>query len=175
MSMPPNELAETWNRWSSRLLLIARAIGEPAEDAVQEAFLQLARQSPAPDDPFAWLVTVTRNQILQWRRSGERRRRREQTTQGRVWFDDAHRQIETQLDAERVTDALVTLESQTRQVIVMHLWGEMSFDKIADVMGCSRSTAHRVFQSGIRTMRQQFKPAPDARPGVSVQGSISDE
>ncbi|QDV41890.1 ECF RNA polymerase sigma factor SigL [Stieleria neptunia] len=175
MSMCPQELAETWNRYSSRLLLIARAIGEPAEDAVQEAFLQLARQSPPPDDPFAWLVTVTRNQILQWRRSGDRRRRREQTTQGHVWFDDAHRRVEVQLDARQVTDALVMLDAETRQVIVMHLWGEMSFDKIAEVMGCSRSTAHRVFQAGIRLMRQQFKPSPDAQPGVSVQGAISDE
>lgn len=159
--MPPNEIAETWNRCSTRLLLIARSIGEPAEDAVQEAFLRLARQSPTPDDPFAWLVTVTRNQLLQWRRSGDRRRRRERRPQDQVWFDGGIRQVESSLDARQVTDALKQLDDQQRQVIVMHLWGELSFEQIAEVMSCSRSTAHRTFQSGIRIMRRRFDATPN--------------
>ncbi|WP_182868504.1 sigma-70 family RNA polymerase sigma factor [Rhodopirellula sp. JC639] len=160
--MPPQELAETWKRCSSRLLLIARAIGEPAEDAVQEAFLRLARQTPPPDDPFAWLVTVTRNQLLQWRRSGIRRRRRERDSdQQPVWFDGESQQMESALDAQEVTEALKRLDADQRQVIVMHLWGELSFRQIAEVMACSQSTAHRTFQSGIRAMQRKFNPTAD--------------
>ncbi|MCA9137161.1 MAG: sigma-70 family RNA polymerase sigma factor [Planctomycetales bacterium] len=163
--MPPDELAETWRQCSSRLLLIARAIGEPAEDAVQEAFLQLARQSPTPRDPFAWLVTVTRNQLLQWHRSGKRRRRREQRPGNQNWFDDSHFRIEVAMDAKQITHALKKIDADQRQVVVMHLWGELSFDKIAEIMGCSRSTAHRTFQSAIHTMRQMFNPSTDPSAG----------
>lgn len=168
--MPPEDLAETWRRCSSRLLLIARAIGEPAEDAVQEAFLQLAKQSPTPCDPFAWLVIVTRNQLLQWRRSGQRRRKREQRPDHRNWFDQDQLQIESSLDAMQVTRELERLDPEQRQVIVMHLWGELSFDQIAEVTGSSRSTAHRTFQSAIKTMRQKFNPSPDP-----VQPTLANE
>lgn len=70
-------LAELWDDHSDRLLLIARSIGGPAEDAVQEAFVALASQAIMPTDPMAWLVRVTRNRLLQWHRSGKRRRTRE--------------------------------------------------------------------------------------------------
>ncbi|MCO8124686.1 sigma-70 family RNA polymerase sigma factor [Stieleria sp. TO1_6] len=164
--MPPEELANIWRRYSSRLLLIARSIGEPAEDAVQEAFLQLSRQAAAPNDPLAWLVTVTRNQLLQWHRSGQRRRRREQAEQPSVWFDGEAAKLDATLDAQHVTDALRDLSPDQRQVIVMHLWGEMSFDAIATLMGSSRSSAHRTFQSGIRDMRQRFNPDPTSSLAV---------
>lgn len=166
--MPPEQLAEMWRRYSSRLLLVARAVGEPAEDAVQEAFLKLARQSPAPSEPFPWLVTVTRNQLLQWRRSGDRRRKREQSNQMKVWFDGGTPKIDESLDAKKVTDALGELTPDQRQIIVMHLWGEMSFDSIAELMGSSRSTAHRTFQSGIQNMRRRFNPEPERAQRVIV-------
>ena len=159
--MAPEQLAETWRRHSARLLLIARAIGEPAEDAVQEAFLQLARQPRVPDEPLAWLVTVTRNQILQWKRGSDRRRHREQTTQQSCWFVEDHARLDSAIDAGQVTDSLTDLEADQRQIIVMHLWGEMSFEQIASIIGCSRSSAHRTYQSGIRSMRQRFNPLCD--------------
>ncbi len=81
------ELSRLWTQYAERLLIVARAIGEPAEDAVQEAFIKLATQVRVPDEPMAWLVTVVRNQLLQWHRSGERQHRRhEQAAQQRGWF-----------------------------------------------------------------------------------------
>ena len=163
--MPPEQLAETWRRCSSRLLLIARSIGEPAEDAVQEAFLQLARQSPPPDDPFAWLVKVTRNQILQWRRSRDRRRRRERSRSEQPWFEQGQLRVDSSMDGKRVTEALQSLEPEQRQIIVMHLWGNLSFQQIAQVMNRSRSTIHRTYQSGIQAMKRQFNPESDQLTG----------
>jgi len=166
--MPPEELAETWRCCSPRLLLIARAVGEPAEDAVQEAFLQLSRQSPTPADPFAWLVTVTRNQLLQWRRSGDRRRKREHSDPTRVWFECQTPRLDDALDAKNVTDALGDLAPEQREIIVMHLWGEMSFSSIAELMSTSRSTVHRTFQSGIQAMRQRFDTETNPAPKVVI-------
>ena len=34
------QLVSAWNDYADRLLLIIRAFGDPAEDAVQEAFIQ---------------------------------------------------------------------------------------------------------------------------------------
>lgn len=149
-------LTELWDEYADRLLLIARSIGGPAEDAVQEAFVALAAQTELPRDPLAWLVRVTRNRLLQWHRRSLRRRKRESLAGRQSWFavDIVH--VDQQLDSREVTSALLTLKSPEREVIVMHLWGEMTFDAIAEVIGGSRASAHRAFQRGLRELQGRF-------------------
>ena len=139
----PNTLSEIWDAHADRLLLIARSIGGPAEDAVQEAFVALATQRVLPQDPMAWLVRVTRNRLLQWHRGNRRRRNRETSVCALPWFECEVISIERKLDARDVTAALLALSSPEREVIVMHLWGEMTFESIAEVIGSSRASAHR--------------------------------
>lgn len=140
---------------ANRLLLIARAIGEPADDAVQEAFIRLAVQKSVPDDPLAWLVRVTRNQLLQWHRSGKRREVRQQALQAqRNWFTCVD--LDSQLDAVEVTVALQQLPAELREVVVMHLWGELSFEQIASLTSISRSAAHRRYTAAVEELRRQF-------------------
>ena len=156
----PTTLAETWDDCADRLLLIARSIGGPAEDAVQEAFVTLASQPCMPDDPMAWLVRVTRNQLLQWKRSGGRRRRRETNACHPNWFDNEKTQIDQRIDAREVTAALVAMDSPQREVIVMHLWGGMTFEAIGQILDMSRASAHRSFQQGLATLKLQFCSEP---------------
>ncbi|MFK8112217.1 MAG: RNA polymerase sigma factor [Rubripirellula sp.] len=153
-------LAEVWDANHARLMLIARSIAGQSEvaleDAVQEAFVALARQQELPQDPLAWLVRVTRNRILQWHRGNERRQRREQFAADAAWFECGEREIQQHLDGEEVTRALRALASPEREIIVMHLWGDMTFDSIAKVIGGSRASAHRAFQRGLAVLQQQF-------------------
>jgi RNA polymerase sigma-70 factor (ECF subfamily) len=150
------KLAETWDACVDRLLLIARSIGGPAEDAVQEAFIALARQQQLPDDPMAWLVRVTRNKLLEWQRSGERRRRREAVASQQNWFDNEAIRIDQRIDADEVTAALIAMPSPEREVIVMHLWGGLTFEAISQVLEMSRASAHRSYHQGLSTLQRQF-------------------
>ncbi|TWU46281.1 RNA polymerase sigma factor [Rubripirellula tenax] len=162
------DLSQLWNDHASRLLLIARSMGDArgvslADDAVQEAFIALALQPKLPDDPFAWMVRVVRNQILSWHRSGGRRKNRESMLAKCDWFQT---DVAAGIDADEVTQRLMHLNSPTREVIVMHVWGEMTFDAIAEVLQISRSSAHRQFTQGIDSLRQQLAP-PDLATEVS--------
>jgi RNA polymerase sigma factor (sigma-70 family) len=149
-------LAEIWDAHADRLLLIARSIGGPAEDAVQEAFMSLATQPQLPADPLAWLVRVTRNRLLQWHRGNRRRRARESVACAAAWFDCDLLSVDRMLDAHAVTASLQALSSPDREVIVMHLWGEMTFESIADVIGGSRASAHRAFTRGLQRLKSEF-------------------
>ncbi len=151
----PEELSRIWEQYASRLVLVARAIGEPAEDAVQEAFLRLAEQSVLPQEPMAWLVRVVRNQLLQWQRSSVRRRHRDQrVAQSRVWFQT--QSPSEQLEADELTQALTVLPDIQRQIVVLHLWGELSFEEIASIVGLPRSTAHRRYLEAIDGLRTKL-------------------
>ncbi len=165
----PATLRDLWQAHASRLLLISRSIGEPAEDAVQEAFMALATREELPRDPLAWLVQVSRNRILQWRRSGERRRGRERIAADRRWFAHSDDLPENQLDADHAAAALNELPRESREIIVMHIWGDMSFETIAAVVGTSRPTAHRRYTRGLKQLQQRLEPdcqtAPATRRG----------
>lgn len=150
------DLRQVWEKHGDRLLLIARAIGEPAEDAVQEAFVALARQPRLPTDPLAWLVRVTRNALRQHHRARLRRAARETRVRRNPWFACPETSVDDRLDAEVATAALRRLPEEQREAIVMHLWGGMTFEAIGDVTAQSRATTHRHYRRGIEALQREL-------------------
>jgi RNA polymerase sigma-70 factor (ECF subfamily) len=151
----PEELSRLWNLHAGRLLLIARVVGEPAEDAVQEAFVRLAQQPGLPRDPLAWLVQVARNQLLQWHRTGKRRQRRDEDAGfARGWFTIENN--DSSLDQIEMLTALQKLADPQRQIVVMRIWGEMSFAQIGEAMSMSSATAYRRYAEAIEVLRDSF-------------------
>jgi DNA-directed RNA polymerase specialized sigma24 family protein len=57
----PEVLGRLFDEHAAALALFARQWCDTAEDVVQDAFVALARQVPAPDRPVAWLYRVVRN------------------------------------------------------------------------------------------------------------------
>lgn len=150
-----NELASLWRQHSARLLIIARAWGEQGEDGVQEAFVALAKQDRLPDDPLAWLVRAMRNQMLQWYRAGKRREQRHKRDADTASWFCMQREMEDGLDARLVTSWLNELDEAEREVIVMHLWGQLSFRQIAQVTESSSATVHRHYSRGLESLRKR--------------------
>lgn len=125
------------------------------EDCVQEAFVKLAGQVPPPDQPVAWLYRVVRNRAISLRRSHERRRRREsQVAAERPQWFAASRWSAAEL--QEVTAALRALDAEWREVIIARIWGGLSFEQIAQVMGVSTSSAHRLYQAGLSKLRERL-------------------
>jgi len=168
--LPPEELARLWEQYADRLLLIVRGFGEPAEDAVQEAFVRLAAQPRPPDETLAWLVQVARNQLLQWWRSDTRRHQRAvERSKTANWFsggqhaDQLDNQLDDRLDAETVSLALQGLPNEQRAAVMMHLWGGLNFEQIAAILGTSRSTAHRHYAAAMTQLKTLFADSEHVR------------
>lgn len=153
--LPFDQLAKAWEEYADRLLLIARSFGDLGEDAVQEAFLALSRQRRLPDEPLAWLVKVARNQVLQWNRSQKRRSQRHINRAVDVaWLEPS--ETNEFIDVAEVTVAIQQLPLPLAEIVTMHLWGQLTFDQIADVVGSSRSTVHRRYAEAIQILRKRF-------------------
>jgi len=161
----PDELGRLLDEYGPALVLFARQWCASPEDVVQEAFVQLARQDATPDRPAAWLFRVVRNGAISLGRSSQRRKRRERSSadRGAAWFvpTEADR-----LDGQAVAEALQTLPAEQREVIVARLWGQLSFEEIAELSGTSTSTAHRWYLAGLSALRTRFNPCHEtpARP-----------
>jgi RNA polymerase sigma-70 factor (ECF subfamily) len=157
--MDPTELARLIDHHAGALILYARQWCAAPEDVVQDAFLKLVAQSRPPDKVVPWLFRVVRNRAINLARSARRRQRRETFVGARTppWFvADPDRN----LDAEVLRQALGCLPLEQRETIVAHLWGELTFEQIAELSGCSTSMAYRRFAAGVASLRDRLKGVP---------------
>lgn len=145
------------------LVLYARQWCASAEDVVQVAFAKLAALRAPPEPALPWLYRVVRNGALSARRGEERRRRHEAEAAARrpAWFVPVDGAA---LDAATAAAALQGLPLEQREVLVARLWGGLTFDQIADLVGTSASSAHRLYHAGLTALRERLRvPCPDQK------------
>ena len=143
------------DRYAAPLELFASQWTQSPADIVQEAFIELIRTKPFPDDPGAWLFRVVRNKSLNAARSGRRRREREASVAKReALFDPSS--LDT-INAEEAAAALQELPDEQREVIVAKLWGNQTLETIAEMVGVSVATVHRRYMAGIESLRTRFQ------------------
>ena len=152
--MTPAEVVRLIDTHTAPLVLCARQWCAEPEDVVQDAFVKLACQGRPPADAVAWLYRVVRNGAINASKMARRRQRRESAVaRPERWF------IEPEvdgLDAETAVAALQRLDPEQREVIVARHWGTLSFEQIAEVVGCSGSTAFRRYTAGVDELRKQL-------------------
>src|SRR6187401_2170590 len=118
------------------LELYARQCCNDPQDIVQEAFLKLFRQPALPQKVLPWLFRVVRNEAIAAARK-RRRRQRHETARGTIatsWFRPGD---ESPLDPDEATWALADLPIEEREIIVLHLWGGLTFEQIAELIETS--------------------------------------
>ena len=151
----PEYLCELLDRHGPALALYAKTWCDCPDDVVQNALLKLVSLSSEPDDALAWLYRAVRNAAISARRATKRRRRyeAEAASQGRRWFRSS---VAERLDAQTVADGLKRLPEPEREVMVARIWGGLTFQQIAEVAGCSSSTAHRRYATGLAMLRERI-------------------
>ncbi len=152
--MSPHEIARLLDVHGPPLMMYARQWCPAAEDVVQEAFLKLVRLGQPPREVVPWLYRVVRNGAIDFGKTARRRQQRESAVaRPERWFVEP---AVDGLDAETAIAALRKLPVDEREVIVAHLWGGLTFEQIAQVAGCSASSAFRRFSTGIDALRAEL-------------------
>jgi RNA polymerase sigma factor (sigma-70 family) len=152
--MTPHEFARLVDSHGPALILYARQLCAVPEDVVQDAFLKLVAQRQPPREAVPWLYRVVRNGAIDAGRTARRRQKRESAVaRPATWFLEA--EVDG-LDAQAAVAALERLPVEQREMIVARLWGGLNFEQIAEVAGCSTSSAFRRFSAGIDALRQEL-------------------
>lgn len=148
-------LSRLLDEHSAALVLYAQQSCAQPEDVVQEAFIRLMRQRPAPENVVGWLYRVVRNLAISASQASGRRARHESAASCRSepWFMP---QREDAIDARAAVAALESLPAEEREVIVLRIWGGQSFEQIAELIGKSTSTAHRRYEMGLKSLREKW-------------------
>lgn len=157
--MGPEQLGDLVDRYGAALTLYARQWCASPEDVVQTAFMKLVKLRSTPDNLVPWLYRVVRNGAIDASRAARRRQKYETAAADAAapWFVPS--EDPTGLDARTATDALAGLPVETREIIVAHLWGGLTFEQIAQTAGSSAATCYRRYAAGLDVLRQQLGAA----------------
>ncbi len=120
---------------------------ETAEDVTQEVFVKLYLSPPEPTmaNPRAWLFAVAHNAAIDaLRKAGKREEKTEEVTE-----DPAEGTV-LRMDVER---AMAHLTAEEREIVTLHLNGDLNFGEIGSIVGLSLPAVYRRYRRGIRTLR----------------------
>lgn len=177
MSLRGSQLASAWKEWLSveggRLLLYARqrtSSLQDAEDLLQDALIRLwgyqkERSYRTPDIPLAFSV-LRLCAMDHGRKTGRRKRKHRKILEFRTfedsWFDHGAEEKE---EAELLRRGVEGLSEKLREVIVMKVWGGLTFGEIATILKVSPNTAASRYRYGLAQLQRELSHLKDARHG----------
>lgn len=160
MTDPPDDWSDWLGKHGAALVLFARQwVGNraDAEDVVQEAFLRFWRSRDRARDPAAYLFTCVKSSASQWWRSRRRRTHGEQRVARGQCVAEESSFIGPVEEAERramLEAAMRTLPEVQREVLVLKIWGELSFPQIGVALGIPANTAASRYRYALDKLRE---------------------
>lgn len=155
----------SWDEWLRRhvaqLLLFARQQSrspEDAEDILQDALIRLARKEASGEfvgGQEAWLSYVfasIRRLAVDYGRKSDRRQKREDEACAAEQDEELKQFMEMQLRK---------LPSKFSEVIVLKIWGEQTFQQIAETLEISQNTVASRYRYGIDLLRKALRNKKD--------------
>lgn len=166
----------SWDEWlrqhAAQLLLFARQqsrSSEDAEDILQDALIRLARKEAAGEfvgGQEAWLSYVfasIRRLAVDYGRKFDRRQKREdeacaadsaEDVCSDPWFSSeaADEELKQLMEIQ-----LKKLPAKFSEVIVLKIWGEQTFQQIAETLEISQNTVASRYRYGIDMLRKTLR------------------
>ena len=150
-AQPGNWCEALYRAKASELILYGRALGlshGEAEDVLQETFEALLQLPQPPETPENYCVRSFRNRARNYRRDLWRRLARE--FELARWFERLPGEDPAARAAMR---GLAALPQDQREVIVLKIWHEHTFEEIAELLDVSPSTAAGRYRYGLHKLR----------------------
>ena len=158
-----NELSapSDWEQWlachAPAFLLFARQQARceaDAQDLVQEAVIESwQRQAEGAPPPLGLVFATIRRRAIDLGRSQDRRTGRELAANleaPQCWFDSS---VEDRERSRLIQQAMSNLAEIYREVIVLKIWGDLTFAQIAEVLAIPANTAASRYRYGLAGLR----------------------
>jgi RNA polymerase sigma-70 factor, ECF subfamily len=136
---------------SPELVLYGRALGlshSEAEDVAHDTFAALLELHLPPEKPHHYCLRAFRNRALNYRHSLWRRLARQ--WQSRDWFEATAGEQPLEKEAMH---ALAALSRDQREVIVLKIWHQHTFEEIGELLQISPNTAAGRYRYGMGKLR----------------------
>jgi RNA polymerase sigma-70 factor (ECF subfamily) len=148
-----NEVRRLYQQHSGGLLAYACSFVPAfasAEDALHQVFLRLLHSEiEITGSSISYLYRAVRNACLNQVRNGTRE----------IGLDDGCFKSPKGLEqiGLELQSALHDLPEEQREIILLHIWGQMTFDEVAVALGISPNTVASRYRYGLSKLREQFQ------------------
>ena len=157
---------DDWQHWfrlyGPKLLLCARQWTRSladAEDVVQEAFVRFWRhQRQLGGEPLALLITSVRRSAFDLARRESRRTVREERAEGGVEDNGPLFRPTLEADERRleIEAAMRRLPDEQRDVLTLKIWGELTFEQVAEHLDIPQNTAASRYRYALAALRKEL-------------------
>jgi len=121
-----------------------------AEDSVHQVFVRLLHGDlQIPESTIPYLYRAVRNATL-----NQIRQRGREIDLDDLWLETT---AGTTYAGIELQSTLQELPPDQREVIVLHIWGQLSFEEIGDALEISINTAASRYRYGLKKLREQFQ------------------
>lgn len=154
-SMRVDDVQALYQQHGPGLLLYACSIlgrRHAAEDVLQQVFMKLLEQNSMPDEPRPYLFRAVRNAALNLMRS---ERRQVDLVEIEPWFEAPEQDHAARI---ALTVELMRIPEEQRQVLVLHVWGGLSFDEIGSVLAIAANTAASRYRYRLQKLQAAMQP-----------------
>lgn len=142
---------------AAELILYGRALGlshAEAEDVLHETFVVLMQQERPPAKLENYCVRSFRNRVLNYRRTLWRRLTRE--LESSRWFERGTDETPEERAAMR---CLADLPVEQREVIVLKIWHQRTFEEIGELLDISPNTIAGRYRYGLQKIKVRLEGA----------------
>ena len=156
----PDQSADSWAGWleaqGNVFFLYARQhtrTESDAKDVLQDALTEAWRVEGGKIPGKGLVFTIIRRRAIDLGRSIDRRSRREMDFVGNNsgWFVPDYTAADT---GESLAAAIQELPDKLREVLVLRIWGELSFPEIAKVAEIPQATATSRYRYALERLRE---------------------
>lgn len=146
------EIETLYRQHGAALLLFASAISGDrgrAQDALHQVFLKAIENGSLSQaiNKKAYLFACVRNAVLNDAKLQDRNMPLDIDS---AWFSPPDRDYAAEQNLRR---ALADLPDDQREVIVLHIWGELTFSEIGDLLSVSSNTAASRYRYALAKLR----------------------
>lgn len=159
--MHPEWCETLYQRRAAELILYGRALGlshAEAEDVLHETFLALLNRKPQPDQPDHYCVRAFRNRAVNYRRGLWRRLTRE--WESLRWFERSTGESPGERAAMR---SLAELPPEQREVVVLKIWHQHTFEEIAALVDASPNTVAGRYRYALQKLKKRLEETEHER------------
>jgi len=144
-----------YSKHGPALLAYARSFGldhHTSEDLIHRLFLTVLENPTSIDELRPYLFRAIRNAALNQLRDSSREL---DLSEQEPWFENRNFSREAELD---LRSALRELPPEQREVLLMHLWGGLTFAEIASVLAASPNTVASRYRYALNALRRRLQP-----------------
>jgi len=153
--MRVNEVQALYQQHGPGLLLYGCSLlgrKHVAEDVLQQVFMRLLEQNTLPEDPRPYLFRAVRNAAFNVMRSESKQ---VELADIEPWFEAPQHDYAARVT---LTAEIMRIPEEQRQVLVLHLWGGLSFDEVGGVLAISANTAASRYRYALQKLRAAMQP-----------------